>query len=160
MSRSIIRTSIGELAITSCINPPSMTRIVLVFMCGIFSQVTRTVHPYEFIRGTVVFLSRVPGLFETHTSSDLVQLCNQIHAFELKVQVAIAAAFEFEVFGLPNAQGTGVDGINERSSVGVNGAVAVERVKHIVDSSDVLLPIRIHAVAATVIKATPKTNDH
>src|SRR6266699_1213140 len=135
-----------------------MTRIVLVFMCGIFSQVTRTIHPYDLIRGTMVFLSRIPGLFETHTSGDLVKLCNQIHAFELKVQIAIAAAFEFEVFGLPDAKGAGVDGIDERSSVGVNGAVAVEPVKDIVDSSDVLLPVRIHAVAATVIKVAPMTN--
>src|SRR5438128_1228011 len=105
-----------------------MMRIVLVFMCSIFSQVTRAVHLYEFIRGIMVFLSRTSGLFETHTSGDLIELCNQVQAFELKVQVAIAAAFEFEVFSLPDAKGARVDGIDERSSVGVNGAVAVERV--------------------------------
>src|SRR5207247_4763191 len=79
------------------------------------------------------FLIQTPGWwFETHTSSDLIELRYQIHAFELKVQVAIAEAFEFEVLRLSDAKGTGIDRIDERSSVGVNGSVAVERVKDIV----------------------------
>ena len=57
-------------------------------------------------------------------------------------------AFEPEVFRLPGAVFCRLDDVDERPTVRFNGSVSVQRVKHVVDGANVLLPIMVHAKGA------------
>jgi len=65
------------------------------------------------------------------------------------MQVPVPKTSEPEVIGLPGTVFCGLNGIDERASVRLDGSVSVQGVKHVVDRANVLFAIMVHAKAAT-----------
>src|SRR5881394_1527451 len=86
---------------------------------------------------------------QPHPTCERIKLCHQIQPLELQMQVPVSKTSEPEIFRLSGPVLCRLNGVDERSTVRFNGSVSVQRVKHVVDGTNVLFPIMVHAEATT-----------
>src|SRR5437879_1671112 len=84
---------------------------------------------------------------QSHPTRDRIKLCHQIQPLELQMQVPVSKTSELEILRLSGPVLCRLDGVNERATVRFNDSVSIQGVKHVVDGTNVLFSIIVHAKA-------------